>query len=96
VEGTDDLGQALFDGHAVGVALDQGLGLGLVVVGDDDGGRVATQAGDDQLAHGAGVAGQLLGGGLVHLRPAEPAGPVQGHGLEVPAGEGVDLLDQGG
>jgi hypothetical protein len=54
-EGADDLGQVLFDGHAAGVVADQGLVAGLVVVGDDDGGLVVAQAGDDQLADGAGV-----------------------------------------
>ena len=46
----DDLGEALLDGHPPGVLLDQGFGLDVVVVGDDDGGRLAAQAGDDELA----------------------------------------------
>ena len=41
-----------------------GAGGGLVVVGDDDGGLVAAQPDDDQLADGAGVAGQGDGGVL--------------------------------
>jgi len=49
------------------VALDQGLGLDLLVVGDQHGGRVAAQAGDDDLADGAGVAGQGHGRVLVDL-----------------------------
>ena len=58
VEGADDLGEALLDGHPAGVVGDQGLVVQVVVVGDDDGGGVAAQAGDDELPHGAGVAGQ--------------------------------------
>src|SRR6266542_3062087 len=95
VKGADDLGQALFDGHAAGVVADQGLEAGLVVVGDDDGGGVVAQAGDDELAEGAGVAGQGHGG-FVDFGPAVFAGPVEGHGGEVLAGQGIDLLDQGG
>jgi hypothetical protein len=41
----DDLGEALLDGHPSGVSLDQGPGGDLVVVGDDDGGLIAAQAG---------------------------------------------------
>ena len=46
---------------------DQRLGLDAGVVGDDDGGRVAAQSGDDELADGAGVAGQRHGGVLMDL-----------------------------
>ncbi len=50
VEGADLLGQALFDGHALGVAADQLGGLGGVVVGEDQGGLVMAQAADGELA----------------------------------------------
>src|SRR5664280_2099765 len=95
VEGLDDLGEALFDGHASGVVLDQGLGGEVVVVGDDDGGRVAAESGDDELAHGFGIVRQS-GVGFVHPGSVVSAGPVQGDGGEVGAGEGVDLVDQCG
>jgi hypothetical protein len=49
VEGLDDLGEALFDGHPPGVAGDQGLDAGVGVVGDDHGGGVAAEAGDNEL-----------------------------------------------
>ena len=45
--------------------LDKCPGLELVVVGDEDGGLVPAQPGDDQLADRAGVAGQLHNGVLV-------------------------------
>ncbi|MFE5709076.1 hypothetical protein [Rhodococcus koreensis] len=96
MEGLDDLGESLFDGHPSGVVLDQRLGGQVVVVGDDDGGRVAAEAGDDELPHGAGIAGQPNIGGLVYFRPIEPPGAVQGDGGEVGAGEGVDLADERG
>ena len=64
-ERLDDLGEALFDGHPAGVVRDQGPGGDLLVIGDQHGGRVAAQAGDDQLADGAGVAGQRHGRVLV-------------------------------
>ena len=41
---------ALFDGHPPGVLGHERTGLDLAVVGDDDGGGVAAQAGDDELA----------------------------------------------
>ena len=52
----------------------RGAGGDLVAVGDDDRGVVAAQAGNGQLADGAGVAGQFHGGafmdaGLVVPRP---------------------------
>ncbi len=48
-EGADDLSQALLDGHAAGVLVDQVPDGGLVLIGDDDGGGVAAEAGDDEL-----------------------------------------------
>jgi hypothetical protein len=95
-ERADDLGQPLLDGHPPGVLADQRPGLDLVVVGDDDGGLVAAQAGDDELADGAGVAGQRDGGVLVDARPVVGSGPVQRHGLVVGAGQAVDVPHQGG
>ena len=96
VEGADDLGEALFDGHPPGVVADQGLDRQVVVVGDDHGGGVAAESGDDELPHGAGVVGQPDAGGLVHFRPVVLSGPVQGDGGEVVVGEGVDVSDQRG
>ena len=61
---------------------------GVVVVGDDHGGGVAAQAGDDELADGAGVAGQGDGGVLVDAGPVVRAGPVQGDRLVVGRGQG--------
>ena len=49
MEGADDLGEALLDGHPAGVAGDELFGGGMGVVGDDDGGRVAAQSGEDEL-----------------------------------------------
>ena len=49
-----------------------------MLVGDDHGGGVAAEAGDDELADGAGVAGQLDGLVLVHPGLVVRAGPVQG------------------
>src|SRR5215472_3466473 len=61
-ERSDDLGQPQLDGHPPGIPGDQvPEGGGLLLVGDDHGGLVAAQAGDDQLADGAGVAGQAHG-----------------------------------
>src|SRR6266540_3554033 len=94
-EGADDLGQALFDGHAAGVLGDQGLEAGVAVVGDDDRGRLVAQPGDDELADGAGVVRQWDRGVLVDLGLVVGAGPVQGHGLKVGAVKAVDVADQG-
>ena len=58
-------------------------------------GCVAAQAGDDELADGAGVAGQLHRGVLVHFRLVVRAGPVQGDRGEVLAGQAADVFDQG-
>ena len=49
VEGADGLGEALFDVHPAGVSLDELFGAGDAVVGDDDGGGVAAEAGDDRV-----------------------------------------------
>ena len=68
-ERLDDLGEALLDGHPAGVVPDQRLGGDLLVVGDEDGGGLAAQAGDDELADGARVAGQLDSGVFVDLGP---------------------------
>jgi hypothetical protein len=68
----------------------------LVVVGDDDGGLIAAQAGDDELADGAGVAGELHAGGFGDLGLVVPAGPADGDLLEVLAGQGADLADEAG
>src|ERR1039457_691144 len=95
-ERLDDLGEALLDGHPAGVLLDQRLGGDGLVVGDDDGGGLASQAGDDQLADGAGVFGEFHGRVFVHPGLVVAAGPVQGDLLEVGAGEGADLPHQGG
>jgi len=95
VEGPDDLGEALFDGHPARVAFDELLGAGVGVVGDDDGGRVATQPGDDELPQGAAVVLQVHGG-FVHAGPVVLAGPVQGDRLVVRRGEGVDVADERG
>ena len=45
-----------------------GRGGQVGVVGDDDGGCVAAESGDDELADGAGVAGQANFVCLVHAR----------------------------
>ena len=70
-----------------------------MIVGDDHCGGVAAEAGDDQLADGAGVGGEPDGG--VFMDPgmdglAEVAGPLQGHGLVILAGEAADVAGQGG
>src|ERR1039457_4691347 len=92
----DDLGGPLPGGHAAGVALDQCPGGDGVVVGDDHRGGLAAQAGDDQLADGAGIAGELHAGGLADSGLVVAAGPVQGDLLEVLAGKGADLADEAG
>jgi hypothetical protein len=61
VEGADGLGEALFDGHPAGEP-STSWRVVLVLVGDDHGGGVATQAADQELPDGAGVAGD---GGLL-------------------------------
>ena len=83
VERSDDLCEALFDGHPAGVALDELFRRGGVVVGDDDGGGFAAEAGDDELPDGAGVVGQVDAGGFVDFRFVVGAGPVQGDRCEV-------------
>src|SRR5262249_16087199 len=90
-ERADDLGEPLFDGHPAGVPGDEVPGGDLVVVGDDDGGVVPAQAGDDELADGGGVAGELDGGVLVHAGPVVRAGPVQGDGGEARRGQAGDV-----
>src|SRR5579875_527106 len=55
-------------GHPAGVLGHQGPGFDLAVVGDDGGGLLAAQAGDDQLADGSRVACQLHGVVLAYLR----------------------------
>src|SRR5262249_62331225 len=78
VEGADGLGEALFDGHAAGVAFDDLFRASGAVVGDDDGGAVAAEAAHDELADGAGVGRQ--GGFLVDdLGAAVGAVTVQAH-----------------
>ncbi len=77
VEGSDDLGEALLDGHAAGIAGDERLCRGVGVVGDDDGGRVAAQSGDDELAQDAEILRQP-DGGLVYSGSVVAAGSVQG------------------
>jgi hypothetical protein len=86
VEAADGFGEALFDVHPAGVALDERFGGSVVVVGDQDGGLVVAQAADDQLPDGAGVAGQVGVEGLGDLGAAVLAGPVQGNGT--PGGRG--------
>src|SRR5262249_22277262 len=78
-EAADGLGEALFVVHTFGVALDEGLGGAVEVVGDQDGGVVVAQSGDGQLAHGGGV-GRQADGGVVDdaHRAAGSAGPLQG------------------
>jgi len=83
-----DLDEALLDGHALRVVLDDRLGGEVVVVGDQDGWCVAAEPGDHELAYGAGVAGEPNSGGLVHFWPVVPTGTVEGDGLEIGAGEG--------
>src|SRR5262249_33791092 len=77
-EAADSFGQTLFDVHTFGVALDEGLGGAVEVVGDQDGGVVVAQSGDGQLAHGARV-GRQAHGGVVDdaYRAAGSAGPLQ-------------------
>jgi hypothetical protein len=58
VEGPDGFGEALFDVHPAGVSLDELFRGGGPVVGDDDGGGVPAEAGDDELPDGAGVVRQ--------------------------------------
>src|ERR1022692_2451384 len=72
------------------------LGGDVTVAGDDHGRRVASRAGDDQLADGARVAGQFHGGGLRDPGLVVAAGPVHGDGREVLGGQGADLSHQGG
>jgi hypothetical protein len=60
------------------------------------GGLIAAQAGDDELADGAGVAGELHAGGFGDLGLGVPAGPADGDLLEVLAGQGVDVADEAG
>ena len=93
-ERADDLGEALFDGHPPRVVLDQRLDRLVGVVGDDDGGGVAAEAGDDQLADGAGVVGQLHTGHLVHLRGGVLAGAVQRDRGVRGGGDAADLFGQ--
>lgn len=51
-------GEALFDVHPSGVALDELFGAGRRVVGDDDGGGSVAEAGDDELAYRSRVGRQ--------------------------------------
>ena len=50
MEGADPLGEALLDGHATGVLLDQELGSGGEVVGDQDGRVFVPEPADSELA----------------------------------------------
>src|SRR5258708_2698985 len=57
-ERADDFREPLFDGHPAGVLGHERPGLDVVVVGDDDGRRLAAQPGDHALATGSGGAPQ--------------------------------------
>lgn len=58
VEEIDAVGNAIFDDHALGVALNQ-LGSGTAqLVGQQEGGLLMAEVGDDDLAERSGVAGQ--------------------------------------
>ena len=58
VEEIDAVGDAVFDDHALGVALNQ-LGSGAAqLVGQQEGGLLMAEIGNDDLAEGPGVAGQ--------------------------------------
>jgi hypothetical protein len=59
VEGADPLGEALFDAHATGVLLDQELGSGGEVVGDQDGGVLVPEPADGKPADVPVVVGEL-------------------------------------
>ena len=61
VEEVNRLGDGILDHHAPGVAVDQVRGPGLQLVGEQQGGPLAAQVGDGQLADGDGVAAQLDG-----------------------------------
>src|SRR6266581_2313402 len=105
----DGDGVAVVDDGAWGFqeAALQGVGGGGVVAGQplaqggqqglgEDGGRIVAQAGDDELAEGAGVAGQPHGGRFVDAWAAVGAGAVQGDGGVVGRGQAVDVAKQGG
>jgi hypothetical protein len=98
-ERAGDLGEPLLDGHPPGVLADEVAGGGVAVVGDDHGRGVVAEAGDDELADGAGVGGERGGGVFVHPGVgglAAVAGPVQGDGLEIAGLEAGDVAGQGG
>ena len=95
MERSDDLGEALLDGHPACVASDEFFDAAVGVVGDDDGGGVAAQPGDDQLTHGGGVVRQA-GGRFVDSGPVVAPGAVQGDRLVVGRAQAVDVAQQGG
>src|SRR5262249_15057598 len=87
-------GKALLDGHAPRIVFDERFDSAVVIVGDDGGGRVAAQAGDDELADGPGVFRQFHPGGLVDAGPGVLAGAVQGDRNEGGGFQAGDLLDE--
>lgn len=93
MEGADGLGQALFDGHPPGVTLDELLRGGGPVVGDEHGGGLPAEAGDDQLADGAGIGGQR---GVLFEDSGAAVGAVavQAHGAPGGGGHGGDVAGQ--
>src|SRR5205807_1211105 len=70
VERANPLGEALFDAHAMGVLLDQQLGPGGEVVGDQDGGMLVPEPADGKLADVAVVVRELNAVVVNGLSPA--------------------------
>ncbi len=86
------VGQRVLDEHALGIAGDDGLGGGLGVVGEQDGGLVVAEIGDEELAEGALVRTSLL---FVDARGAMlAAGDIEGDGAPGRWRQVVDLGEQ--
>src|SRR5713101_1794369 len=86
------VGQRVLDEHALGIAGDDGLGGGLGVVGEQDGGLVVAEIGDEELAEGALVRTSLL---FVDARGAMlSAGDIEGDGAPGRWRQVVDLGEQ--
>src|SRR5580700_582541 len=85
-------GRSALDEHALGIAGDDGLGGGLGIVGEQDGGLIVAEIGDEELAEGAFMRTSLL---FIDSRGAVlAAGDLKGDGAPRRWRQFVDLGEQ--